>query len=180
MWMGKFKLYKSLETSDRLNGCETWTLLADFEKKRIQAVETKCLRKLFHISNLEHRTSDWVQSNINSLVCSQEPLLATVSRRKLAWFGHVTRHDSLSKTILHGTFEGGQRKCWTDNIEEWTSLPMPEVLTRASCRKDWKRISAESFLMSPRRSNRFRNRTDELLWPVSWCVCRLASLLVVG
>ena len=83
------------------------------------------------------------------------PSLA-VKRRKLAWFGHVTRHDSPSKTILHGTFEGGQRKCWTDNVEEWTSLPMPEVLTRASCRKDWKRISAESFLMSPRRPNRSR------------------------
>ena len=30
-----------------------------------------------------------------------------VKRRKLAWFGHVTRHDSLSKTIVQGTLEGG-------------------------------------------------------------------------
>ena len=36
----------------------------------------------------------------------QKPLLATVKRRTLAWFGHVTRHDSLSKTILQGTSEG--------------------------------------------------------------------------
>ena len=67
----------------------------------------------------------------------------------LAWFGHVVRHDSLSKAILQDTFEGGrrrgrQRKCWMDNIKEWTSLPVPELLTRASCRKDWKRISAKS------------------------------------
>ena len=34
-----------------------------------------------------------------------------------------------------------------DNIKERTSLPMPELLTRVSCRKDWKRISAESSLM---------------------------------
>ena len=34
------------------------------------------------------------------------------------------------------------------NLKEWTSLPMPELLTKASCRKDWKRISAESPLMS--------------------------------
>ena len=33
-----------------------------------------------------------------------------------------------------------------DNIKEWTFLPMP---TRALCRKDWKRISAEPSLMSP-------------------------------
>ena len=31
-----------------------------------------------------------------------------------------------------------------DNVKEWTSLPMPELLARASGRKDWKRISAES------------------------------------
>ena len=84
----------------------------------------------------------------------QEPLRATVKRWKLAWFGHVTRHDSLPQTILQGTFEGGrrrgrQRKCWVDNIKEWATLPMPELLTRATCRKDWKRISAESSLVSP-------------------------------
>ena len=84
----------------------------------------------------------------------QEPLLATVKKRKLAWFGHVTCHHSLSKTILQGTLESRQRrsrqmKCWMDNIKKWTSLAMPELLTRASCRKDWKWISAESSLMSP-------------------------------
>ena len=69
--------------------------------------------------------------------------------RKLAWFGHVTLHDSLSNTILHGTMEGGrrrggQRKCRMDNIKEWTSLPVPELLKGASSIKDWKRIFAES------------------------------------
>ena len=39
---------------------------------------------------------------------------------------------------------------WIDNTKEWTSLPVPELLTRPSCRKDWKKISAESTLMSPR------------------------------
>ena len=52
----------------------------------------------------------------------------------------VTRHDRLSKSILQGTLEGGrrrgrQRKCRMDNIKEWTPLPMPELLTKASCRK---------------------------------------------
>ena len=61
-------------------------------------------------------------------------------RRKRAWFGHVTRHYSLSKTILYGSLEGGRRhgrhrKCWMDNIKQWTSLPMPELLTRAYCKK---------------------------------------------
>ena len=45
------------------------------------------------------------------------------------------------KPILQGTLEvwrrrGRLRKCWTDNIKERTCLPVPELLTRASCRKD--------------------------------------------
>ena len=100
-----------------------------------------------------HKTNDWVQSKINFLVGLQEPLLATVRRRKLTWFQHVTHHDSLSKTILQGTLEGGQhhgqqRQCWMGNIKQWRSLPMQELLIRASSRKDWKKISAKLSLMS--------------------------------
>ena len=124
IWFGysyasKFKLSKSLTTSVLLYGCETRTLLADSEK-RIQAFKTKCMRKfLLHISYLEHKTNNWFRGKITFLVGSQEPILATVKRRKVAWFGHVKRHDILSKTILQGTLEGGQRrgrqrKCWTD------------------------------------------------------------------
>ena len=51
------------------------------------------------------------------------------------------------------------RKRWMDNIKEWTWLPMPELLTRASCRNDWKRISAESSLMS-----RLIGQGNELNW----------------
>ena len=36
-----------------------------------------------------------------------------------------------------------------DNIKERTSLPMPELPTKAFCMKDWKKISGESSLMSP-------------------------------
>ena len=69
----------------------------------------------------------------------QQELLVTVKRRNLAWFGHVTRHDSLSKTILHGTVEGRrrlglQRKCWLDNIKEGTSLPVPGPLAEKTGR----------------------------------------------
>ena len=102
-------LYKSLVNSILLYGCETWTLLADSEK-RIQTFKPKCIRKLLRISYLEHKTNDWVQNKIISHVGPQEPLLATVKRQKLGWFRHVTRHDSLSKTILQDTSEGGRRR----------------------------------------------------------------------
>ena len=52
-----FKLYKSLVTTILLYGCESQTQFADSEK-RIQAFKTKCMRKLLHISYLEHGTKD--------------------------------------------------------------------------------------------------------------------------
>ena len=158
------KLYKCLVISILLYGCETWILLADSENN-IQAFEIKCLRKLLRISYMELKTNDWVRSRINFLVGPRESLLPSVKRRKLAWFGHVTRYNSLSKTILQDALEGWpgrgrQRKCWMENIKEWTSLPMGELHNikkwtslpiphRLSAEKTGRRISAESSFMSP-------------------------------
>ena len=80
---------------------------------------------------------------------------------RLLWFGHVTRHDSL-KTILQDTLKSGQgngrqRKGWIDSFKEWTSLPMSELPTMVSGRKDWKRISADSSFLSLRRPIRSRD-----------------------
>ena len=82
------------------------------------------------------------------LVGPQESLQTMIKGQKLAWFGHVTRHNNLSKTILEGG-RGQQRTCCKDNMTQWTSLPMPELLTMAFRRKGWQRISAESSAMSP-------------------------------
>ena len=67
---------------------------------------------------------------------------------------------------------GRKRKCWIENVKEWTYLIMSELLTLAPCRKDWKRISAESSPMSPRRPNRSRDWTD-----LNWTTVNVASAL---
>ena len=38
-------------------------------------------------------------------------------RQRKCWMDNITHHNSLSRTILQGTLEGG--KCWKDNIKEW-------------------------------------------------------------
>ena len=38
----------------------------------------------------------------------KESLQAVVKRGKLAWFGHTTRHDTLSTTTLQGDLERGE------------------------------------------------------------------------
>ena len=120
------------------------------------------LEKILDISYKEHKTNDYVRSLMCIHVGSQEPLLATIKRRKLIWFGHVTRHDCLCKTIMQGTVEGGrrrgrQRKSWSDNIREWTELEMPELLTKTADRPAWRRMSASSALKSPRRQKMSRD-----------------------
>ena len=50
-----------------------------------------------------------------------------VKRRKLQWYGHVSRSSGLAKTILQGTVkgerrQGRQKKRLEDNIKEWTGL----------------------------------------------------------
>ena len=135
----KFKLYKPLVTSILLYRYDTWTLHAGSEKKD-PGFRNQVHEEFLLISSLEQKTNDCVRSEINFLVDPQEPLLATAKRRKLAWFRPVGHHDSLSKTILQGTLEDGrrrrrQRKCWRDNIEEWTSLPMPETAHKGLLQK---------------------------------------------
>ncbi|GFR88836.1 UDP-glucuronosyltransferase 2A1-like [Elysia marginata] len=110
----------------------------------------------------DHVTNESVRDLVVAYVDPQEPLLATVKRRKLAWFGHVTRHDSLSKTILQGTVEGKrrrgrQKKAWCDNIKEWAGMAMYELVRSASDRDAWRQKTASSALRTPRRPNRSRD-----------------------
>ncbi|PIK45030.1 hypothetical protein BSL78_18122 [Apostichopus japonicus] len=150
----KLRLYQSLVISILLYDCERWTLLAESER-RIQAFETKCLRKLLRILYTDRKTNDYVRHTVGDLMGLYEPLLSTVNCRKLAWFGHVTRHDSLSKVILQATVEGcrrrgRQRRNWPDNVKDWTGLDMPDLLATASNRSAWRTMSAAT-VMSPRR-----------------------------
>ena len=138
-----------------LYGCESWTLLADTEK-RLQAFENKCMRKLLQISYTEHRTNKEVWDSVALHVGTQEPLLTTVKQRKLAWYGHTVRHNNLSKIILQGTVEGSRRqgrprKSWSENVREWTSLTLPELLATAPQRRKWQQLSADAARLPPLR-----------------------------
>ncbi|WP_419627252.1 hypothetical protein, partial [Thiolapillus sp.] len=120
----KIRLMRSLVTSIYLYACESWTLTAELQR-RIQAMEMRCYRKILLISYKDHVTNEEVRANIQQAIGPHEDLLTIVKRRKLQWYGHVSRSSGLAKTILQGTVkggrrQGGQRKRWEDNIREWT------------------------------------------------------------
>ena len=150
----KIRLMRSLVHSVFLYACETWTLTADLERK-IQATEMRCFRRLLGISYKDHITNKEVHNRIQKEIGPYEDLLTIARRRKLQWFGHVTRREGLAKTVLQGTVRGGrkrgrQKKRWEDNIAEWTSLKLSELVRRAEDRKGWRRLVAKSSV-APQR-----------------------------
>ncbi len=142
---------RSLVISIFLYACESWTLTADLEK-RIQATEMRCFRRVLRISYKDHITNEVVRSRIKQAIGPFEDLLATVKRRKLRWYGHVSRSSGISKTILQGTVQGGrkkgrQRKRWEDNIQECTGLSLADTLRLSEDREGWRKLAMESSVV---------------------------------
>ena len=98
----KVKLMCSFVISIFLYTCESWTLTAELEK-RTQAFEMRYYRRLLNISYKDHVTNEEVRRKIQAAIGEYDELLTLVKKRKLRWFGHVSRSSSLAKTILPGS-----------------------------------------------------------------------------
>ena len=71
--------------------------------------------------------NDEVRNSIRHAIAPYEDLLTTVRKRKLSWYGHITRSTGLAKMFLQGTAQEGRgkgrpKKRWGDNITELTGL----------------------------------------------------------
>ena len=86
----KIRLMRSFVTSIVLYACESWTLTAELQR-RIQAMEIRCYRKILRISYKDHVTNEEVRTKIQQPIGPHEDLLTTVKRRKLQWYGCVSR-----------------------------------------------------------------------------------------
>ena len=118
-------------------------------------MEMRCYRKIPHISYKVH-------AKIQQAIGPHEDLLTIVKRRKLQWYGHVSRSSRLAKTILQGTVkggrrQGGQRKRWEDNIREWTGLEFGKSQRAGGNREKWRKMVAKSSVV-PQRPLRLRDR----------------------
>ena len=99
-----------------------------------------------HVSNEE------VPAKIQQAIGPHEDLLTIVKRRKLQWYGHVSRSSGLAKAILQGTVKGGrrqgrQRKRWEDNIREWTGLEFAKSQRAVENREKWRKMVAKSSMV---------------------------------
>ena len=150
---------RSLVTSIFLYACESWTLTAELQR-RVQAMEMRCSRKILHISYKDHVTSEEVRAKIQQAIRPHE-ILTVIKRRKLQWYGHVSRSSSLAKTILQGTVKGGKDradrgrggKTTSGNGQAWSS----QVPESSGEQKKLRKLVVKSSVV-PQRPSRFRDR----------------------
>ena len=114
-----------------------------------------------NISYKDHVTNEKVRNRIQNAIGVHGDLLTMVKKRKLRWYGHISRSSGMAKTILHETVNGARRKGrlkkkWEDNIKEWTGLEFGDSLRAAEDREGWKGIVATSSVV-PRRPPRLRD-----------------------
>ena len=124
-------------------------------------MEMRCYRKILHISYKDHVTNEETLAKIQQATGPHEDLLTIVKRRKLQWYGHVSRSSGPAKTILQGPVKGGrrqgrQRKRWEDNIREWTGLEFGKSQRVVENREKWRKLVAKSSVV-PQRPSRLRN-----------------------
>ena len=96
-------------------------------------------------------TNEDVRNRARAAIGPHDDLLSIVKTRKLRWYGHVTRATGLANTIMQGTVPGGRRrgrpkKCWHDNIKEWTELPLAQTLRLAEDKTGWRKIIKTSVV----------------------------------
>ena len=58
----------------------------------------------------DHVTNEAVRREIQAAIGEYDEFLTLVKKRKLKWFGHVSRSSGLAKTILQGTVKGKEKK----------------------------------------------------------------------
>ena len=150
---------KLMRTLIFLNACESWTFTAKIER-RFQTLEMRCYRILLNISYKDHMTNE-VCKRIQNAVGVHDDLLTMVKKRKLRWYGHISRSSGMAKTILQGTVKGArrrgrQKKIWEDNIKEWTGMWFGDFLRAAKDREGWKGIVATSSVV-PRLPPRLKD-----------------------
>ena len=114
-------------------------------------------RKILHISYKDHVSNEEVRAKIQPAIGPHEDPLTIVKRRKLLWYGYVSRSSGLAKTILQGTVKGGrrqgrQKKRWEDNIREWTCLEFGRSQGAVENREKWRKLVAKSSMVPQRPS----------------------------
>lgn len=138
----KIRLVRTLIFPIFLYAAETWTL-REIEKKKIDALEMWCWRRMLGVSWTEFRTNVSILQELGI----KQRLSAIVQSRILAFFGHVLRRgsQSIERLVVQGKVEGTRPRGrspmrWTDQIKSAVGGPLHECTRMTANRRRWRDI----------------------------------------
>ncbi|KAK9411934.1 Reverse transcriptase domain-containing protein [Crotalus adamanteus] len=137
----KVRIVQAMVFPVAMYGCESWTI-RKAERKRIEAFELWCWRRLLRVPWTARRSNRSVLEEINP-DCSLE---GQILKLKLKYFGHLMRRkDSLEKSLMLGKIEGNrrrgrQRMRWLDGVTEAVGVNLNGLQKMVEDRKTWRNV----------------------------------------
>ncbi len=113
----KVRLVKALAFPIVLYGADTWTM-RKAERKKVDAFEMWCWRRVMGMSWMERNTKVWLLENIKP----EWTLESRVTQAALRYFGHVVREErGMENDAMLGEMSGKRRRGrprtrWLDNV----------------------------------------------------------------
>ena len=133
----KVKLVKVLVFPIVLYGAETWTM-GKHERRKIDAFELWCWRRVLRVSWMERKTNIWIIENIKP----EWTLESRVPKAALSYFGHVVRAGGMEDDVMLGRMNGASRRGrqrWLDTFMGYSSGATISNMRRyARDREGWK------------------------------------------
>ena len=103
----------------------------------------RCLRTILGVTRRDRLRNEHIREKLNMTISISE----VVKKKRLRWFGHVTRRPEKSyvRKALKERFHkprprGRPHKRWEDQIREDTGLPLPTAERSAAERTGWRRV----------------------------------------
>ena len=139
----KIRIYKCLILPIALYGAETWTLRKE-DQNRLETFEMRCLRTIEGVHLLDRIRSEEIRQRLHIPSTINEE----VTKRRLRWFGHISRmpQHRLPIQAYRNDFDkrrppGRPHTRWRDQVRNDVGLPLPEAEDLAQGRNDWKRMT---------------------------------------
>ena len=92
-----------------------------------------------------------------SRIGSYKHVLQMMRRKKMSWFGHLSRHDTFENTILQYRVDVTRKRDrpkrnWVYDIYEWIGMPTRSLLDVTKYRYSWKKLCMTPYHVAPTTS----------------------------